>query len=322
MKTLLGFLGGVLVAAVLFVMIDRKPSAKVAHPEPAPYVPAEPAVPKPEAVEAAPQPQVVAKSPPIPSPSVVARKPVTSTVAKASRPEPSPIATASTPVEPPQAPPAAPVATSEPVASPPSAAPMPAEKVAIRKPNEDEIRRAKEEVRASTVTLPAGTVLNVRLNQALSSETNENGDAFQAVLVEPLVADGFVIAERGSRVDGKVSDAIRAGKVKGLSRLAVRLTTVHTSDRQRVTILTDDFVREGVSSKTSDAAKVGVGAGIGAALGAIFGGGKGAAIGAAAGGAAGGGTVLMTRGKPVELGVETRIPFRLKEAVTITENIP
>jgi hypothetical protein len=87
-----------------------------------------------------------------------------------------------------------------------------------------------------------------------------------------------------------------------------------------VAILTDDFVQNGRSSKAMDAAKVGAGAGIGAALGAIFGGGAGAAIGAAAGGAAGGGTVLMTRGHAAELEVETKIPFRLREAVTVTEN--
>ena len=83
----------------------------------------------------------------------------------------------------------------------------------------------------------------------------------------------------------------------------------------------ETFNREGATSKKSDAAKIGAGAAVGAALGAIFGGGKGAAIGGAAGAGAGGGTVLMTRGKPAVIEVETRIPFQTKAAVSVTEKI-
>ena len=86
-------------------------------------------------------------------------------------------------------------------------------------------------------------------------------------------------------------------------------------------ILTDAYSLVADSSAKGDAVKAGAGAAVGAALGAIFGGGKGAAIGAAAGGAAGAGTVLTSRGKPAEIATETRIPFRLKEAVTITEKL-
>ena len=73
--------------------------------------------------------------------------------------------------------------------------------------------------------------------------------------------------------------------------------------------------------RPSNAAKIGVGAAIGAAIGAIAGGGKGAAVGAGVGGAAGTGDVLMSRGKPVEIPVETRLSFRLSEPITITERL-
>ena len=59
-------------------------------------------------------------------------------------------------------------------------------------------------------------------------------------------------------------------------------------------------------------------AGIGAAIGAIAGGRKGAGIGAAAGGAAGTGTVLASRGKPVEFPPESRLTFRLRAPITVT----
>jgi hypothetical protein len=157
------------------------------------------------------------------------------------------------------------------------------------------------------------------LTQTLSSDRVQTGQTFQATLDQPLVVDGFVIAERGARVEGRVIEAEEAGRVKGVSHLALELTRINTSDGQRVPISTSSYEKEGEQTRKSDAAKVAAGAGIGAALGAIFGGGKGAAIGAASGGAAGTGVVLTTRGKPVVLSSETRISFRLKAPVTITE---
>lgn len=171
------------------------------------------------------------------------------------------------------------------------------------------------------VTLRSGTLLAVRLAESLSSDHVQVGDAFSATLDQPLVVEGFVIAERGARVHGKVISAERAGRVKGLSQLSLQLTQLHTADGQKVPIQTEVFVREGPKSLGNDAAKVGVAAGLGAAIGAIFGGGRGAGIGAGAGGAAGAGTVMTTRGKPVVLPVETRLSFRLKDAVTVTEKL-
>jgi hypothetical protein len=149
----------------------------------------------------------------------------------------------------------------------------------------------------NTVTIPAGTTLSVRLQEALSSERNLAGDTFQAVLEQPVVIDGFVIAERGSRVEGRVTELDRGGRVKGLARLVLELTKINTSDGQRVQVQTSAFERKAEESKKSDAMKVGIGAAIGAAIGGMAGGGKGAATGAGVGGAAGAGGVLLTRGK-------------------------
>jgi hypothetical protein len=131
--------------------------------------------------------------------------------------------------------------------------------------------------------------------------------------------DGFVIAERGARVDGRVVSSDRGGKVKGVAGLAIEITRIHTADGQSVAVQTDSFERRAEQSKKQDAAKVGAGAAIGAIIGAIAGGGKGAAIGAGVGGGAGAGDVLLTRGKPATLPSETRISFRLSNTVTITE---
>jgi hypothetical protein len=169
------------------------------------------------------------------------------------------------------------------------------------------------------VTIAAGTQFPIRLVQAISAERLQGGESFQATLDQPLVVDGFVLAERGSRVTGRVVTADPGGRVKGVSSMSLELTNFRTADGQTISIATGVVERLGEKSTKSDATKVAVGAGIGAALGAIFGGGKGAAVGAASGGAAGTGVVLATRGKPVVLPAESRLTFRLKAPVTVTE---
>ena len=172
-----------------------------------------------------------------------------------------------------------------------------------------------------TVTIPLGTTVNVRLGETLSSERNQPGDQFTAALDQPLVVDGFVIAERGARVRGRIVELERSGKVKGVARMAIELTQLKTSDGQDVRIHTSAFNKQAETTREKDAAKVGAGAALGGIIGAIAGGGKGAAIGAGAGGAAGAGDVVMTRGKPAELRVETKVSFRLSEALSITEKL-
>ncbi|MCX6585100.1 MAG: hypothetical protein NTX13_00780 [Acidobacteria bacterium] len=213
------------------------------------------------------------------------------------RPVPVPVPVLNSPV----AEPAAPVAQTRPAAPPPPPPPPPPEPM--------------------KVTLKAGSVIAIRLGETLDSEKNATGDSFSASLAEPLVIDGFVIAERGARVSGKIVDRERAGRVKGVAVLQLALTEITTADNQRVPIVTDAFLQKGPDTTKSDAAKVGIATGIGAAIGAIAGKGKGAAIGAGAGGAAGAGTVLATRGKPAVLPAETLLRFQVTQAVTITEKL-
>jgi len=157
------------------------------------------------------------------------------------------------------------------------------------------------------------------LIETVSSDKNHPGDIFTGTLDAPLVVDGLVLAERGARVEGKVVESQQAGRIKGLSSIALELTRVNLSDGQRVEISTDSFTKRGPQSHAADAEKIGGGAALGAIIGAIAGGGKGAAIGAGVGGAAGTGTVAATRGKPAVLPSETKISFRINNTVTVTE---
>jgi hypothetical protein len=171
------------------------------------------------------------------------------------------------------------------------------------------------------VTLAAGTSIFIRLGETLSTEHNYPGDTFRGTLDQPIVMDGFVIADRGSKVLGQVVNAERAGRVRGVSDLNLSLNEISTTDGQQIRITTDAFEKHGLSSKGEDTAKIVAGAALGAIIGALGGGGKGAAIGAGAGGAAGTGAVLATRGKAAMIPAETRMQFRLTAPVTITERL-
>jgi hypothetical protein len=214
--------------------------------------------------------------------------------------------------------PAPPSPTPQPEAAPPAPAPapVPLENVSLPPPPPEPPARVP-----NTVTLAAGTLLPVRIGETLSSARNQPGDSFLATLTQQLVIDGFIIAERGARVEGRVVEASQAGRARGASHLEISIVRLATTDGQNIRIRTEPYTKDGASQVGTDAAKVGGGAAIGAIIGAIAGGGKGAAIGAGAGGAVGAGDVMLTRGKPVEIPVETRISFRVQDPVTITERL-
>ncbi len=172
-----------------------------------------------------------------------------------------------------------------------------------------------------TVTLPAGTNVMVRLGETISTERNYSGDTFRAALDRPIVLDGFVIADKGSKVLGKIVAADKAGKFEGTANLQVTLTEINTTDGQRVRIETGFFNKKGPSNTKEEAAKIGGGAVLGAIIGALAGGGKGAAIGAGAGGAAGTGAVALGKTKPSVIPSETQLTFQLTSPITITEHL-
>jgi hypothetical protein len=213
-------------------------------------------------------------------------------------------------------PPASPPVAAAPVSEPPAVI----EKIPEPAP-EPVIQPGPEPVVPHTVTLTVGTALPVRIGETLSTNRNQPGDTFLATLDQPLVAEGFVIAERGARLEGRVVGMERPGKVQGLARIEIELTKLTTSDGQRLRIRTASWSKQAQQSYGTDAAKIAGGAAIGAAIGAMAGGGKGAAIGAGAGGAAGTADVLLTRGKDSGIPVETRVTFRLQDPITITERL-
>jgi hypothetical protein len=124
----------------------------------------------------------------------------------------------------------------------------------------------------------------VRLEESLSADRTTAGDMFQAVLAEPLVVDNLVIAERGARATGSIIESQKGARLGNASFLELALTSVFTSDGQRVSLATDPWVKQG--DRADDP------------IGAIF-----------------------SRPKPATVPASSVVRFRLSSRVTVTEQL-
>lgn len=167
-----------------------------------------------------------------------------------------------------------------------------------------------------TVTVDAGTAFRVRTTNTLSTKTVKAGEQFAGSLEEPLTSGNAVVAGKGASVRGTIVESDPGGRVKGLARLAVRVTEIETTDGWKQ-VNTGAYAVEAEKSTKKDLTKVAIGTGIGAAIGAIAGGGKGAAVGAGAGAGAGTGAVLATRGDAAEIPSESILAFSLSDPLTV-----
>jgi hypothetical protein len=169
---------------------------------------------------------------------------------------------------------------------------------------------------SATVTVPSGTAIHVRLDNALSTKQNRPGDEFTATVSEPLVVDGQIVIPQGARARGLVVDARESGRLKGAARMRLELTSVEVNGNSYL-IQTADAMREGGNHKKRNWYSIGGGAAGGAVIGAIAGGGEGALIGGPIGAGAGLTYALVTGKKDVRLPAETRLTFKLAQPVII-----
>ena len=168
-----------------------------------------------------------------------------------------------------------------------------------------------------TLTLPAGTVVRVRVDEWVSTDRNVTGDDFSAVLDQPIVVNGWVVARRGQAQTGRVS-FVKKGQAGGASQLGLDLPELTLVDGQQVPLQTQLFQASAGANRGQDVAIIGSTTGMGALIGAIAGRGVGAAIGAGIGATAGAIGVMSTPGNPTVIPPETVLSFRLDAPVTIS----
>jgi hypothetical protein len=165
--------------------------------------------------------------------------------------------------------------------------------------------------------IPQGSHVLLKMVNSISTRTAASGDYVYMTTATPIVAAGDVIVPVGSYVQGVVTQAQRSGRVKGRAELSIRIESLtlpsgHVikiaphlrsvdSDGTEQKVDKEGAVQQG-GSKGTDAAKIATTGGMGAAIGGLADRSwKGAGIGAGAGGAVGLATVLLSRGREVEL---------------------
>jgi len=166
-----------------------------------------------------------------------------------------------------------------------------------------------------STTIPNGTELSVRTNEAIDSKTAAVGQTFSAVIATDVQDSlGAVAIPKGSEAQLIIRSA-SGGSITSASDLVLDVDAVTVSGT-RYLISTGDLERQGgqgVGANKKTAIMVGGGAALGTLIGAIVGGGKGAAIGAAIGAAGGAGTEVLTKGKQVQVPAETLLSFKLDQ---------
>jgi hypothetical protein len=165
------------------------------------------------------------------------------------------------------------------------------------------------------VTLPANTILNVLLTQAIDVDAAQTGMTFKSLLDDPVMMNGKVIVPRGTAVALQAVKVEQAGKMKGADKITLKANSFSFGGR-KYEIVTSYVESKGAGEGKKSGRKVAGGAGLGAVVGGIAGGGSGAAIGAAVGGATG--AVVASQGtEHLKLPAETRLQFQLTAAVTV-----
>jgi hypothetical protein len=172
---------------------------------------------------------------------------------------------------------------------------------------------ASRSASGTTMDVPVGTELDVRLQQSLSSATAQVEDRFEATTMVDLKQGDRVIVPAGSMMRGVVSSVTKTTRTERKGSLTLAFDQVRVNGRDypiRATV-TQAIESEGIKGETT---KIGAGAGVGAIIGGILGGAKGALAGIVIGG---GGTLAATEGKDVEVAAGTVLRVRLDSGLNL-----
>jgi hypothetical protein len=182
--------------------------------------------------------------------------------------------------------------------------------------------------------IPQGAHVGLKLVNSVSTRTAKEGDYVYMTTATPIAAGGRIVVPVGSYVQGIVTRSVRSGRVSGRAELSIRIETmtltsgtvvqmsphlqsVDSEGTEQKVDSKENEVKQG-GTKGVDAARIATTSGAGAALGGIVDRSwKGAGIGAGAGAGVGIATVLLTRGREVDLRQGAMIDVVFDKAVAV-----
>jgi hypothetical protein len=172
-----------------------------------------------------------------------------------------------------------------------------------------------QQTKRPSITIPAGTVINVRLSEGIDVDAAQAGMKVKGRVDDPVsVGDQIAIP----REAGALLQAVKveqSGAFKGADKISLKLNAISFGGRV-YDVASEYAVVQSKGEGKRTARKVGGGAGLGAIVGGIAGGGEGAAVGALIGGVAG--TAVAASGEEhLKLPAETRLQFKLTNAFRV-----
>ena len=86
-------------------------------------------------------------------------------------------------------------------------------------------------------SIPAGSVLHMKLTTTLTSKTNKSGDPFTGQVTQPIVVDGKEVVPKFSEVQGHVAFVKPSKRVKGKAQMRLVIDKVVTPDEDKEFLL-------------------------------------------------------------------------------------
>jgi hypothetical protein len=170
-------------------------------------------------------------------------------------------------------------------------------------------------------TIPAGTQVDVRTNEAIASSSPEGRTYNAEIATDIQTVGGDLLIPKGSPVELVLLETRERSGVRGPSvQLGMRSVTV--KGNTYLVVSRDVEQSSGIGQNRRTAEMVGGGAALGTLIGAATGGAKGGVIGALAGAAAGAAVQILTQGNEVKIPAETVLQFKLDEPVQLQPATP
>lgn len=185
-------------------------------------------------------------------------------------------------------------------------------------PGPNQQRRPAYNMPTGPVTIPAGTLIQLRTAEPVSSKKAVSGTPVQFTVIQDVSYGGVLAIPRGATVHGVVTESrpAQTGQLAGKAEFALELTSLDLGGRT-YPLQSDSFKVKGPNKAGYSAGNIAGGAVLGAIIGGIAGGGSGAAIGAGVGAGAGTAASAATRGPNAWIPPEAQVRFHLTTPLTV-----
>jgi hypothetical protein len=214
-------------------------------------------------------------------------------------------------------------------------APAQSGRVRSRESNPRPVETPGSNTPSRPLTVPKGTIIELRLDVSLGSKTNNKGDEFTSTVIEPVFVEERMLIAPSAVVKCHIINAQPAARNRNNGSLTIGFDELIVDGKKidlaatlvSIAARSEEVLDENGEGKIKDPKKkksapvtIGTSAGIGATIGAIGGAPGGAIGGGAIGAGVGIGSILLSKGQDIELLSGTILKIRLESDLKLDES--